>query len=220
MSDRFAHFVEQLRRDLSAPLPGQAAQQRMAPRPRSGGDYSDTVRPDTRQGGVLALFYPMDGRVHLALILRPTYSGVHSGQVGFPGGGREENDADLTETALREAHEEIGIDPAQVTVLGQLTPIYVFASNYLVQPVVGWTVQRPSFHPDPYEVALLIEASLDELLDEANQRDETWQLRGHSVQVPYFLIQGQTIWGATAMMLSELLSLHVMQAASGAVSGE
>ncbi|MFZ1827206.1 MAG: CoA pyrophosphatase [Candidatus Competibacteraceae bacterium] len=220
MSDPFAHFVEQLRCDLSAPLPGQAAQHRMAPRPRSGGDYSDTARPDTRQGGVLALFYPTNGRVHLALILRPTYSGVHSGQVGLPGGGREEADADLAETALREAHEEIGIDPAQVTVLGQLTPIYVFASTYLVQPVVGWTARRPNFHLDPYEVALLIETSLDELLDEANRRNETWQLRGHSVEVPYFLIQGQTIWGATAMMLSELLSLPAMQTASGAVGSE
>lgn len=217
MSDPFAHFVEQLRGDLSAPLPGRAAQHRMAPRPRSG-DYSDTARQETRQGGVLALLYPIDGRIHLALILRPTYSGVHSGQVGFPGGGREENDADLAETALREAHEEVGIDPAQVLVLGQLTPIYVFASNYLVQPVVGWTAQRPSFHPDPYEVALLIEASLDELMDDGNRRDETWQLRGRSVEVPYYLIQGQTIWGATAMMLSELLSLPAMiQAAPGVV---
>ena len=212
MSHTFAHFLTQLQNDLQGELPGRNAHARMTPNPRGGGVFPDAPQPDTRQGGVLALLYPHHGRLFVPLILRPTYSGVHSGQVSFPGGGREEEDDDLVVTALREAHEEVGIAPQQVTVLGQLTPLYVVASNYLVQPTVGWMAKRPRFHPDPYEVADLIETPLLDLLDENNRRTEMWQLRGHAVQVPFFAIQGQTIWGATAMMLSEFLSLSAIQA--------
>lgn len=212
MSHTFADFLAHLRSDLHGDLPGRVAQARMAPKPRGDGVFPDAPQPDTRQGGVLVLLYPQDGRLFTPLILRPTYRGVHSGQVGFPGGGREESDADLVVTALREAYEEVGIDPQQVEVLGQLTPLYVIASNYLVQPTVGWASERPLFHPDPYEVADLLEIPLADLLDENNRRIEVWQLRGHAVQVPFFAVQGQTIWGATAMMLSEFLALRTIQA--------
>lgn len=206
MSDPYAPFLERLCADLAGPLPGRAAQYSMAPRPR-GGPEQDDPRPDARAGGVLVLLYPYRRRLTLPLILRPTYTGVHSGQVGFPGGGREPEDTDLTATALREAYEEVGVEPERVRVLGQLSPLYVFASNYLVQPTVAWCGGRPRFKPDPYEVALLIEAPLDDLLDRANRREETWRLRGQSVQVPYFGVQEQVVWGATAMMLAELLAL-------------
>ena len=207
MSQPHADFLARLRADLGGPLPGQDAQLRMAPRPRTGSDFRGEPGPDVRQGGVLALFYPHEGRLMLPLILRPTYRGVHSGQVAFPGGGREPGDADLIATALREGYEEVGIDPAQVTVLGQLTPLFVIASNYLVQPTVAWSDTRPAFQIDPYEVALLLEVPLTDLLDPANRRRETWALRGRSVEVPQFAVAGQTVWGATAMMLSELLAL-------------
>jgi hypothetical protein len=103
-----------------------------------------------------------------------------------------------------------------VTVLGHLTPLYVYASNYLVLPTVAWVDYRPDFRADPYEVAQLIEAPLLDLLDPGNRRIETWELRGRTGEVPFFAIQGQTIWGATAMMLSELLSLRAMSFAPGA----
>ena len=167
------------------------------------------------RGGVLALFYPQGDRLNLPLILRPTYTGVHSGQVGFPGGGFDPIDYDLTATALREAYEEVGVHSAEVTVLGHLTPLYVFVSNYLVLPTVAWVDYRPEFRPDPYEVAQLIETPLLDLLDEANRRSETWDFRGRSSEVPFFAIQGHTIWGATAMMLSELLALPAMRVAPG-----
>lgn len=214
MSHAFGQFLEHLRSDLHGELPGREAQRRMAPSPRGGGVFPDAPQPDTRQGGVLILLYPDNMRLFVPLILRPTYQGVHSGQVGFPGGGREEEDRDLVRTALREAYEEVGIDPKQVTVLGVLTPLYVIASNYLVQPVVAWAAARPSFHPDPNEVADLIEIPLLDLLDESNRRTEVWQLRGYAVQVPFFAIQEQTIWGATAMMLSEFLSLSAIRSIS------
>ncbi len=168
--------------------------------------------PDARQGGVLVLLYLYGGHVHLPLILRPTYSGVHSGQVGFPGGGREPVDADLTATALREAWEEVGVDPEEVRILGQLSPLFVIASNYLVQPTVGWCSSRPDFRTDPYEVAQLLEAPLAHLLDPATTRRELWTLRGSAVEVPFYAVAGQTVWGATAMMLSELLVLPSVQA--------
>ncbi|MGL4650890.1 MAG: NUDIX hydrolase, partial [Caldilineaceae bacterium] len=99
MSDPFAPFVQALAHDLRGPLPGRAAQLRMAPAMRTG-RFRDEPGPDVRRGGVLALFYPYADTVYLPLILRPTYTGVHSGQVGFPGGGREPGDSDLVATAL------------------------------------------------------------------------------------------------------------------------
>lgn len=216
MTELFSSFLHQLRLDLSAPLPGRTVQYKMAPRPRPGGEIDNEPGQDTRQGGVLALFYPRSDRVYLPLILRPTYQGVHSGQVGFPGGGHDDTDDDLTATALREAYEEIGVQPGDVAVLGHLTPLYVVASNYLVLPTVAWIGYRPDFHPDPYEVARLIEVPLLDLLNPGTRRSELWTLRGNTVEVPYFAVQEQTIWGATAMMLNELLSLPAMRYAPGA----
>jgi 8-oxo-dGTP pyrophosphatase MutT (NUDIX family) len=215
MAEIYEPFLRQLRRDLSAPLPGRVQQYQMAPRPRPGGEFADAPRADARRGGVLALFYPHAAEIYLPLILRPTYPGVHSGQIGFPGGGYEAADGDLTATALRETYEEIGVHASQFTVLGQLTPLYVSASNYLVQPMVGWIDYRPEFNPDPYEVAALIEAPLRTLLDPATRRVEPWTLRGREIEVPFFALGEYAVWGATAMMLSELLSLPAMQAAPG-----
>jgi 8-oxo-dGTP pyrophosphatase MutT (NUDIX family) len=220
MNNPLELFLHRLRFDLNQPLPGQAAQLQMAPYPRpldSAAD--DQPRPDTRRGGVLVLFYPQHERIFLPLILRPMYNGVHSGQVGFPGGGREAGDNDLSATALREAYEEIGVSPNAVTVLGSLSPLYVFASNYLVFPTVAWAQQRPNFRIDPYEVAQLLEVPLEDLLNEQNRRTETWQLRGRVANVPFFDIHGQKIWGATAMMLSELLTVPAIRALGAPAPG-
>ena len=207
MNDLFEPFLRRLRADLAGPLPGQAAQQCMAPQPRPNSDLQLDPGPDSRRGGVLFLLYPQRDQVWLPLILRPTYSGVHSGQVGLPGGGFEQSDADLAATALRETYEEIGIHASQVTLLGALSPLYVFASDYIVQPFIGWTDQQPDFHPDPYEVAKLIRTPLAAFLDPANHAEEMWQMRKRDVLVPLYNIQDQVIWGATAMMLSEMLAL-------------
>lgn len=216
MNESIESLLSQLQIDLSNPLPGRAAQYRMAPSPRTTDDlYYDTPRPDARQGGVLILLYPHQDRLYIPLILRPTYEGVHSGQIGLPGGGYEISDSDLTATALREAYEEIGIQVDSVTLLGQLSPLYVFASNYLVQPTVAWTPQRPEFKLDAHEVEMLLEVPLLDLLDTNNYQRETWELRGRMVQVPFFCIQAQKIWGATAMILSELLALPALLHVSG-----
>lgn len=217
MSDHYEPFLRQLRIDLSHPLPGQDAQQRMAPRPRRGSFTPKKPGQETRQGGVLILLYPYADQVYFPLILRPTYSGVHSGQVGLPGGGYEEIDNGMAETALRETYEEVGVHPSQITLLGTLTQLYVSASDYLVHPYVGWTDYRPEFRADPYEVAKLIQAPLAEFLAPGNHQEEMWQLRGNDVLVPFFDVQDQVIWGATAMILSELLALPAMRKLSAAV---
>ena len=217
MNKLFERFITSLHHDLQQPLPGRAAQYHMAPQPRPGAELDDSPNPDARQSSVLILFYPYEDTVYFPLILRPTYPGVHSGQVGLPGGGFEQGDPDLIHTALREAHEEIGIDIPQVNVLGQLSTLYVRPSNNLVLPVVGWAAERPAFLPDPREVALLIEASLLEFLDPANRRTEVWELANRPATVPLFGVQNQTVWGATAMILGELLALPALRQVPGLI---
>ena len=213
----FQKFIHLLEHDLQQPLPGRAAQYLLAPQPRPGAELDDTPSPSARQSSVLILFYPYAETVYLPLILRPTYPGVHSGQVGLPGGGFEEGDSNLIDTALREAQEEIGVDPTQVTILGQLSTLYVRPSNNLVLPVVGWAAERPTFLPDPREVALLIEASLLEFLDPANQRTEVWEFQNRTANVPLFGVQNQVVWGATAMILGELFALPALRQVPGLV---
>jgi 8-oxo-dGTP pyrophosphatase MutT (NUDIX family) len=111
------------------------------------------------------------------------------------------------ETALREAEEELNIAPAEVQVLGELTPLYIPPSNYCIYPVVAATERRPDFRPSPHEVAEVIEVPLDHLLDLRNIKKEKWPLRGIEVTVPFYYYQGHKIWGATAMVLAELLDL-------------
>jgi 8-oxo-dGTP pyrophosphatase MutT (NUDIX family) len=210
MNDLLTQFVHRLAEDLLQPLPGRAGQYRMAPRPRPGGEFVDPPRADARRGSVLMLFYPHAQQLYLPLILRPDYGGVHSGQIALPGGGWEDGDADMVATALREAHEEIGVEPQAVTVLGALTPLYVGPSNFLVHPIVGWLPHRPTFRLDPHEVAELIEAPLSALLNPDNLQVEEWQLRDRTAMVPFYRIQQHRVWGATAMMLCELLALPAL----------
>ncbi len=207
MSASLQQFFECLQENLAAPLPGRPAQALMAPLPRAGWHPDDRAEEPARRSGVLVLLYSVHERLHMPLILRPTYDGAHSGQVAFPGGGSEEGDTDLIETALREAHEELGIAPENVQVLGALTQLYIRPSNYEVYPTVGRLTTRPAFRPDPHEVAQLLEVPLETLLDPAHRRQEQWQLGDRTALVPFFAIQDQTIWGATAMILSELLAV-------------
>lgn len=161
---------------------------------------------NARQAGVLALCYPdAELQARLLLILRPTYRGVHSGQVAFPGGSMEAGDADLLATALREAREEVGLPPAQVNPLRALTPLYIPPSNFEVSPYLGVCDRPQVFRRQPSEVESLIEVPLERLLDARSlttRRLTTSYAR--DIEVPAFLLQGHVVWGATAMMLNEL----------------
>ncbi|MGF7217539.1 8-oxo-dGTP pyrophosphatase MutT (NUDIX family) [Spirosoma lacussanchae] len=201
----FHTFTEHLRQRLREPLPGEAAHARMASTSRLRLGIKPNER--TRRSAVLICFYPYQNSIYLPLILRPQYDGVHAGQMAFPGGRMERIDENLTRTALREAQEEIGIRVSDVQVLGLLTELFIPPSNFYVQPVVGILPHRPEFYPDPREVEAVVEVDLATLLDETIVGDSQIDVRGVLVDAPFYQIQGYRVWGATAMMISELLTV-------------
>lgn len=201
-------FVKQLKERLRAPLPGPKAQAAMSPLKQQDERFMQASRQEVRLGSVLVLLYPVGNRFYLPFMQRPVYDGHHSGQISFPGGKVEPEDPDRIFTALREAHEEIGVEPREVEVLGTLSELYIPPSNYSVIPVVGWAPSRPSFVADPVEVADIIEVPLDELLDEMNIRKTKRMLaNGLRLETPYYYLGKREIWGATAMMLSEFVTI-------------
>ena len=199
-----SQFSEKLKQQLKY-LPGHEAQYKMATENRLPHKEWERYYADAKKGGVLILFYPHRSAIHTVLIQRPKYDGVHSGQVGFPGGAREKGDATMIDTALREAEEEIGVSRKKISVLGQLTELYIPPSNFLITPVIGYAPERPAFEIDKREVVELIEPSVNELMDESTRGVKQIHIRGSiTIQAPTFNIQGRAVWGATAMMISEL----------------
>lgn len=204
-----AECESRLRRALARPLPGHDAFLELSGYRRPLAEAAQRMDPPPRESAVLALLYPKQGEAHTLLMLRPEYGGVHSGQVSFPGGRREQADADLRATALREFAEETGFDAGRAQVLGALTPVLIPPSRSLVTPFVAIAGSAGPFAPDPREVAELIEAPLALLLDDAilKRRLQHIALLGRSVEIPYFDVQGRVVWGATAMMIAELRQL-------------
>lgn len=201
-------LISFLKGRLGQNLPGRDAQLQMAPKPVNGGEVRQMDAPKhAHRSSVLLLLFPNEeGKTELALTLRSDDIN-HGGQISFPGGRAEEGET-AHKTALREAHEEIGIDPNSVTVIGRLSELYVNHSNNLVLPVVGFTKQRPDFKPNPTEVEEVFAVELDSLLQKKNLTAENWNLRTHTYRVPYWDLHHVPLWGATAMMLNELLSLY------------
>lgn len=187
-------------------LPGQEAQQKMAPTFR--GSFYHQNNPV--HAAVLALMYPSNNHTNLVFIKRNEYDGPHSGQISFPGGVREPEDDSLEETAIRETREELGI-LSRFEVLGSLTELHIPVSNFLVTPFIGWMDHRPEFNPDESEVQYIIEASIAAMLDPANQDSETIHRQGQDIEAPFYRVGKEKIWGATAMMLSEVLQLASTQ---------
>jgi 8-oxo-dGTP pyrophosphatase MutT (NUDIX family) len=204
--EKTATTLERLAAQLQGPKPGLPAQLQMAPDHRRHERTYKDVGDSCLKAGVLILLYPMNGRLHLALTLRSTRVAHHQAQISFPGGSNDAGES-LVETALREAREELDVAPDSVRVLGELTPLYVQPSNYCIYPVVAATDHRPDFRAAPDEVEEVIEVPLDHLLDPGNARREHWALRGLEVTVPFYVYREHKIWGATAMILAELLDL-------------
>lgn len=161
------------------------------------------------KAGVMALFYPNKYEItNLVLILRKTYKGVHSNQVGFPGGRVENYDKNLKHTALRETEEEVGVPKAEVRVVKKLTKLYIPPSNFWVHPYVGLIDKTPKLIPQESEVEKILEVDLEDFLDEKNLiSQELSTSYAKNIQVPAFSLNGHIVWGATAMMLSELKDL-------------
>jgi 8-oxo-dGTP pyrophosphatase MutT (NUDIX family) len=191
---------------LSHQLPGLSAQLQMAPVYRAEILRNRVPPPEPREAGVLVLLYPRDGQLYFPLTRRTDTVESHKGQISLPGGAREANES-LQETALRETCEELSVCPDDWNVIGPLTPLYIPPSGFLISPFVAYTPMRPTFNPDPIEVAELIETPLELLLDAATVKQEEWNIRGTPVAVPFFQIYGHKVWGATAMVLSELIVL-------------
>lgn len=196
--------IEQLKNIL---LPGENAQYKLAPesRVRPKIDWIHSQNP--RRASVLICLFPNEFNIlNLVLTKRHPYEGVHSAQVSFPGGSAEPEDSTPAHTAIREFFEEVGVQLKTEQIIRELTPLYIPPSNFLVNPFLAFLPQKPTWSIDPHEVAFTMEIPVSELLSaEINQVEIN--VRGELLQTPAFIFQNEIVWGATAMMLSELREL-------------
>lgn len=229
--------IDTLKIRLQEELPGAASHLKMAPAHRL--DEFRAIRDkdfNPRLSAVLVLLYPGDAgstmpagqtsfvdapssensspplsTLKIVFIRRGEYVGIHSGQIAFPGGRYEDDDADLCETAMREAEEEIGVSRDSYEIIGQLSDLYVPPSNFLVRAFVAYAPRRPSYIPDPREVQEVIELDFSHFFNSTNIKVKDFPAHNslNNTSAPYFDVEGVTIWGATAMMLTELVDLIV-----------
>ena len=198
-------LIDWLKDRLHLPLPGASAHEKMigrvVPMPVA-------VPTDARPSAVLILLYPHEDQLHLLLIKRTEDGRAHSGQISFPGGRQDPGDADLRATALREANEEVGIMSADVNILGQLTPLYIPVSNFLVYPFVAFSRERSDYSLSASEVSYVLEVPLNAITDPKSKTQATVNSPADPTFVrqvnAYRLTSGAIVWGATAMILSEL----------------
>ena len=202
----FQSFFADLRNRLAQPLPGEAAQYKMAPARRlTLTDFYESGNKNPHRSAVLICLYPHQQSVYTLLMLRPDEPGAHSGQVSFPGGRFESHDVDLQATAIREAQEEVGIQEKAVNIAGPLSPLYIPVSNNLVQPFVGFLEEKPFLLKNDQEVKEIIETDILWLLDHSLKSSRTFpEFNFITMEAPYYNLHGHHVWGATAMMLSEL----------------
>lgn len=206
----FNKFKIALSKVKNLALPGEEIQFKMAPLERLQ-ELKNLAQSQksASKAGVMVLFYPNESEeTNLILILRKTYRGVHSGQVGFPGGRYESKDMDLSQTALRETEEEIGVPVNQIRLVKKLTEMYIPPSNFIVQPFMGFMEDKPLFVAQPSEVEALIEVPLPHFLDDTVIISKLLTTSyAVDIEVPAFHLNGHVVWGATAMILSEVRHL-------------
>jgi len=199
-------FIEDIRQKLKGELPGQEAQFKMTHAVRRS--YKPAPA-DARIACVMCLFYEKNDAPHVAFIQRTSKNpnDRHGGQIGFPGGKAEDVDNSHEETALRETEEEIGIKGADIDVLGALTPLYIPVSNFQVYPFVGYLNSEPKFNRQVEEVDAILEIPFSTFLKEENRKEKDMKFSENVIlkKVPYFDLGEHTLWGATAMMMSEVV---------------
>lgn len=205
-------LLDHLTARLQQPLPGIEAHLHMAPplfQQKAKQGVRIEVPADAREAAVLLLLYLHEDKLHIPLMKRSEDGRVHGGQISLPGGRVESIDKDYHEAALREAHEEMGILPAGVEILGSLSEIYIIPSNFQVFPSVGFMKERPDFIADPVEVAEIIEVPLDIFLKDSTRKMQKMQgSGGFTFETPgYVISERHTVWGGTSMILAEFFSV-------------
>lgn len=201
----YHYLKENLPGLLAKSLPGEAAQRIMAPEMRGSIQSYQAKLPQAKKAAVLAVLENYNNEAYLIVTLRKTYKGVHSGQVSLPGGKQETADQSLLATALRETHEEIGVAPSALSLTSPLSPIYIPPSNFYVEPFVAFADAELTLVREKKEVEKIYRLPLKDLLNNENKIATNVQVAQNSrLNTPAFLINNLTIWGATAMILSEL----------------
>ena len=198
--------ISLLKKRLTLPLPGSNAHIEMLPQNRPI-DFNSLKNTSFRDSGVALILYSKNNAAYSVLIERATYNGVHSGQISLPGGKKEETDIDLTETALRETEEEIGIKKNSIEILGSLSELYIPPSSFRVLPIVGCLKEHPIFEIEEKEVAHIIEYDIEMLLNQSFDKTKEFKGANYAIEAPYFDINGYSVWGATAMILNEFKKL-------------
>jgi len=206
MPSPLRHLERSLRVRLAETLPGVQAQLKFAPTPARPDWRAGHFPPDTRTAAALLLLYPHANDVAIPLTVRASGLARHAGQISLPGGASDEGET-LSDTALREASEEVGIDPASIRILGELTPVHVVVSGFTLHPIIGVTDERPDFVAAQGEVEEILEVSLDDLRDASRIGRDIRIREGVAVEWPYFDLLGHQVWGATAMVLGEFVCL-------------
>ncbi len=201
----FQHFITQLEITITNYLPGEESQQKM----RVNYDQSIELpfsKNNSTAAAVLILLYLEDNEIHFFLTKRSNELEHHKGQISLPGGTQEENE-ELTHTALRETQEEIGINKTSISIIGSMTPLFVPVTGFMIHPFIGSSSNKLEPTPDPSEVEAIFSVNISDLLNETNQTIEKRNIRGYDVEVPYFKLNNYEVWGATSMILSEFRDL-------------
>lgn len=204
---KFQELLNNFYIELGKKLPGEESHLKMAPYKRASANTILNSETTPRIASTLLLLHEKKTEINFTLIKRPNYDGTHGGQISFPGGKLEKNET-IKEAAIRETEEEIGILKQDINILGELTQVYIPPSNFLITPFIGFIDSTPIYQPDSREVEKIIDVSLSQLLDERLVKTKKIAMSKHGknklyIDAPYFELENQVVWGATALVLSE-----------------
>ena len=198
-------LIPLIKERLNHPLPGKAAQEKMLTLPKIPVNIPRFERKGI-PAGVLLLLFPDNDNIHFFLTLRTETVDHHKGQISFPGGVQEHNET-LEHTALRETMEEIGIKPESISMIGKLTPLFIPVTGFEIFPFIGWSDNKPVTKAQDKEVEKIIVVSISDLIDEQKHKIKKTKIRNIPVSMPYYDLNGETVWGATSMILSEFKTI-------------
>ena len=204
---KFQELLSNFYIELGKTLPGEASHLKMAPYKRANANTILESKTTPRIASTLLLLHEKDTEINFTLIKRPNYNGVHGGQISFPGGKLEDKET-VKEAAIRETEEEVGVLKQDINILGELTQVYIPPSNFLISPFIGFLNEKPNYKPDNREVEKVIDVPISQLLDESLVKTKKIEMSKYGknklyIDAPYFELQQQVVWGATALILSE-----------------